>query len=148
MNSENTKMIIGIKATVMFELKYWSVVFERIDGKKFSVAKAIFGKEPTNPEIYEYVIDNFCNLNFSQPVEFNVVITRKNPKRLQREIKKEMEKIKDVTKKETYAQEVLRVEMEKNKIVKKKNDKAIQEQIKEQKYIQKLQKKKEKLKGH
>ncbi len=47
---------IKCKLTVYFENPFWVGVFEQICDNKLSVAKVIFGKEPKDYEIQEYVM--------------------------------------------------------------------------------------------
>lgn len=78
------------KLTVFFEEPFWVGVFERIENDKLSVAKVTFGAEPRDYEIEEYILKYYYKLRFS-PAVTNVVIDKKiNPKRMQRDIKKQM----------------------------------------------------------
>ena len=43
------------KLTVYFEEPFWVGVFERIEDGKLSVAKVIFGAEPKDYEVQEYI---------------------------------------------------------------------------------------------
>ncbi len=52
-----------IKATIFFEKKFWVGTFERIDKEGYALAKHIFGGEPTDPEIYEFVLNHYHELN-------------------------------------------------------------------------------------
>jgi hypothetical protein len=138
---------LSIKATVSWENKFWVAIFERVDGRRLSVARKIFPSEPSDPEIYDYVRNCFAKLNFSEPREFFLVIKRKNPKRLQREIGQEMKRLAQTTKKESYAQEMIRLEREKNKLVKKRQANEDKERVEELKFRQKQAKKKQKKRG-
>lgn len=94
-------------------------MFERIDKEGYSVARHIFGTEPSDPEIYEFVLSNFNHLKFGDAKEINVQIHRKNPKRVQREVRREMEKLKESTRPSTLAQDYLKEELDKKKKEKK-----------------------------
>ena len=85
----------------------------------YAVARKVFGTEPTDPELYEFVLTHYHKLKFTQPHEFKREIKRMNPKRMQREVRKEMQKAKTAKVTETYAQEVLKLELEKNKKIRK-----------------------------
>ena len=65
-------------------------VFERIEDGKLSVAKATFGAEPKDYEVQEYIQKYYFSLKFSPAVETIVKDIKRNPKRMQREAKKQM----------------------------------------------------------
>lgn len=140
--------MITVKATIFFEKRHWIAVFERTDKEGYAIAKHIFGKEPTDPEIYEFVLNHYDQLNYGSPKEFSLVIKRQNPKRVQREVRKEMEKIKQTTKPSTFAQNVMREDLEKGKKEKKKKKSFEKLAYKEEQFVSKQMKKKEKHRGH
>lgn len=140
--------MIQIKATIYFEKKFWVGSFERIDQTGYAVAKHIFGGEPTDPEVYQFVLENYQSLNFGPPKAFELEIKRKNPKRVQREVRKEMERVKQETRPSTFAEDYMREELERNKRVKKAKTKAQKEELIEKQFNLKQQKRKEKRKGH
>ena len=78
------------KLTVYFEEPFWVGVFERIEEGKLSVAKVIFGAEPKDYEVQEYIQQYYFSLKFSPAVETIVKDIKRNPKRMQREAKKQM----------------------------------------------------------
>ena len=77
-----------IKATVTIEKSNWVVFFERNNQNNYAVARVIFGDEPTEPELYEYITRGFYHLKFSQPKKRKLIFKNKNYKRIQREVKK------------------------------------------------------------
>ena len=77
------------KLTVYFEEPFWVGVFERIEDGKLSVAKVIFGAEPKDYEVQEYIQQYYFSLKFSPAVETVVKDIKRNPKRMQREAKKQ-----------------------------------------------------------
>lgn len=50
------------KLTVYFDEPFWVGVFEELDGKKLSVCKVVFGAEPTDAEIYAFILKKFQSL--------------------------------------------------------------------------------------
>jgi len=108
----------------------------------------IFGVEPADPEIYEFVLSHYQELKFGEPREFVLEIKRMNPKRVQREIRREMERIKETTKPSTFAQDCIREELEKKKVQKKQLSSAKIQARKKEQFVIKQRKKKEKKKGH
>lgn len=140
--------MIEIKATIFFENRYWVGSFERTDREGYAVARHIFGAEPTDPEVYDFVLNQYLELNFGAAQEFTLKIKRMNPKRVQKEIRKEMERFKEAARPSTFAQEYMREEMEKKKVERKRvssKDKALR---KEEQFSLKQQKRKEKHRGH
>lgn len=138
----------AIKVTVLLEKSLWVGVFERSDAEGFAVARAIFGAEPTDPELYDFVSQHYYELKFTQPQQdIKLIIKRKNPKRLQREVKREMQKLVAGVPM-TRAQEVLKLELEKNKKVKKSVSSAQKQAEQQHKFTLKQQKKKQKQRGH
>ena len=81
------------KLTVYFEEPFWVGVFERIEDGKLSVAKVIFGAEPKDYEVQEYIQKYYFSLKFSPAVESVVKDIKRNPKRMQREAKKQIERL-------------------------------------------------------
>ncbi|TAK76764.1 MAG: DUF2992 family protein [Gammaproteobacteria bacterium] len=136
-----------IKVTVLLENSFWVGLFERNDAEGYAAARKIFGGEPTDAELYDFVLTHFDELKFTAPQDFELVIKRKNPKRMQREVRREMEKAKKGLSSATHAQEVLRLELEKNKKLKKSISKAEKETQQEEKFRQKQEKRKKKHRG-
>ena len=86
-------------------------VFERIDKGMLSVAKVTFGTEPKDYEVQEFISKYYYGLHFSPAVETVVKETKKNPKRLQRDAKKQMQEVGIGTK----SQQALKLQQEQNK---------------------------------
>ena len=55
--------------TVYFEEPFWVGVFERIEDGKLSVAKVIFGAEPKDYEVQQYIQKYYASLKFSPAVD-------------------------------------------------------------------------------
>lgn len=131
--------------TVFYEGPFWVAVFERETDAGYSVGRHIFGGEPTDPEVYEFTLIGYNSVKFSRPsAEKEEVIKKKNPKRLQREARNEMEKGPNMSK----AYESIRLEMEKNKKERKSKGREKREEEERVKFEKKQLKKKQKLKGH
>lgn len=140
--------MVSIKATIFFDKKFWIGTFERTDKTGFAIARHIFGSEPTDPEVYEFILTNYQDLQFGSPKEFTLEIKRMNPKRVQREVRREMERIKESAKPSTFAQDYMREELEKNKLIKKQKNAAEKRLWQKEQFALKQLKKKEKLRGH
>ena len=60
------------KLTVFFEEPFWVGVFERVSEGNLSVCKVMFGAEPKDYEVYEFVLKNYYQLQFSPAVATDV----------------------------------------------------------------------------
>ena len=79
------------KLTVYFEEPFWVGVFERIENGRLTVAKVTFGADPKDYEIQKYIQRYYFSLKFSPAVDTVVKETKRNPKRIQREAKKQIQ---------------------------------------------------------
>lgn len=83
---------ISCSFTVFFEDPFWVGVFERrkaYQGEDLLTAcKITFGAQPTDPQVYEYLLEHYRDLKFSPPVLAKQQNLAKNPKRIQREIQR------------------------------------------------------------
>lgn len=131
------------KLSVFFDEPFWVGVFERIEDGKLSVAKVTIGAEPKDYEVYDFVLKHYYNLQFSPAVEVAVAEKHINPKRMQREIKKQMSNTGIGTK----SQQALKLQHEQYKTERKKKNRE-QKQAEEQRLFElRQQKKKEKHRG-
>ena len=78
------------KLTVFFEDPFWVGVFERVENDRLSACKITFGAEPRDCEVWAFVLKNYCRLRFSPAVEAAVRSMPANPKRMQREARKQI----------------------------------------------------------
>lgn len=60
------------KLTVFFDDPFWVGVFERIEENKLSVCRVVFGAEPKDYEVYDFILKNYSNLKFSSSIEVEV----------------------------------------------------------------------------
>jgi len=135
--------IVG-SLTVFFEEPFWVGVFEQIDQGELSVAKVVFGAEPKDYEIYDFLLKKYDTLAFStSKIQVEDQKATINPKRMQREISRQMEK-KGIG---TKAQQALKLEHEQNIIGRKKMNRLKTEEEKLRQFDLKQEKKKRKHKG-
>ena len=129
------------------ENAFWVGIFEREDASGYSTTRHVFGKEPTDPELYQFVSEHFYELNYTEPQkDIKLIIKRKNFKRMTREVRKEMSIVGGL--KITRSQEVLKDELEKNKKLKKTLSSEQKLLEKEKQFQLKQAKKKQKQRGH
>ncbi|MBC2580746.1 YjdF family protein [Clostridium sp. DJ247] len=141
-------MNTSIKLTVFFEGAFWVGVFEKTYEEKYEVSKVIFGSEPKDYDVFNFIIRSFYTLRFSNSLSLSEIPEVKekkiSPKRLQKEIKKETEN-KGIG---TKAQLAMKLQYETNKVERKKISKEKKEEEKERKFELRQQKKLMKHKGH
>ena len=132
------------KLTVYFEEPFWVGVFEHIEDGKLSVAKVIFGAEPKDYEVQEYIQKYYSDLKFSMAVDTTVKDISRNPKRMQRQARKQMLE-KGIG---TKSQQLLKLQHEQNKQERKERSHKKKETEEHIMFELKQQKKKERHKGH
>ena len=79
------------KLTVFFDPPFWVGVFERIENGKLTVSKVTFGAEPKDYEVYDFILHHYYELKFSPPISTDVKQVADNPKRRQRNARKQMQ---------------------------------------------------------
>ena len=131
------------KLTVLFEEPFWTGVFEKYEDGTLSAAKVVFGAEPKDREVLELILDKYFGLEFSPAVAAAVKETGRNPKRVQREIRKSLEHTGIGTK----SQQALKLQQEQNKQERKVKSRARKAAEAERLFELKQQKKKEKHRG-
>lgn len=133
------------KLTITFDEPFWVGIYEREHKGKYEVCKITFGSEPKDFEVYNFILKNYNKLRFSQPIK-TVCATEKriNPKRMQRQIKKNLQE----TGVGTKAQRALKLQHEQSKKERKSRSKSNKETDKILKFSKRQQKKKQKHRGH
>ena len=132
------------KLTVYFEEPFWVGVFERITGGKLSVCKVTFGAEPKDYDILDFVLRHYHDLKFSPAVEAGEKQTADNPKRRQRNARKQLQSTGIGTK----SQQALQLQREVMKTERRQVSREQREAQKQQQFEQRQKKRKEKHKGH
>ena len=133
------------KLTVCFEEPFWVGIFERTDGNRYSVCKVTFGAEPTDAQLYTFLLKYYGSLQFSKAEKIRRKMRADNPKRRQRETKKLLAGKTGVG---TKAQQALKKQYEESKTLQKRHKKEQKDAEKERQFAIKQQKKKAKHKGH
>ena len=131
------------RLTVFFEEPFWVGVFERISECRLSVCRIVFGAEPKDYEVYDFVLKNYYQLRFSPAVAADVREAGRNPKRIQREVRKQVQN----TGVGTKSQQALKLQQEQWKTERKTAGRKRREAEKERLFELKQQKKKEKHRG-
>ena len=123
---------VSDRVTVFFEDPFWVGVFECISEGKLSVCKVTFGAEPKDYQ-----------LRFSPAVATDVKETGRNPKRIQREVRKQVQNTGIGTK----SQQALKLQQEQLQTECKTVSREQREAEKQRQFKLKQQKRKEKHRG-
>ncbi|MBQ6510112.1 MAG: YjdF family protein [Flexilinea sp.] len=130
--------------TVYFEDPFWVGVFERIIDGKLSACKITFGAEPKDYDVWKFVLEHYYELEFSPSIKAEIRQTAENPKRRQRNIKKQLEQ----TGVGTKSQEALQMQREAMKTEKHRITREERDAEEQRRFELKQEKRKEKQKGH
>ena len=134
----------ALTLTVFFEEPFWVGVFERVSAGKLSVCKVTFGAEPKDYEVYDFILKRYDALKFSEALEMNVRRTADNPKRRQRNAKKQLRNTGIGTK----SQQALQKQREASKIERRRITKQERDTEKRRQRALKERQRKEKRRGH
>ncbi|MGW9165600.1 YjdF family protein [Priestia megaterium] len=133
--------------TIYHDGQFWVGIIEVVEDGKLRTFRYVFGTEPKDTEILDFIYYKLLNI-INQSVHSGIDVEGKsdkkiNPKRLQRQVAKQINKVGISTK----AQEAMKQEYEEKKKSKKKRAKQYREELKQKKYLMKKQKAKAKHKG-
>ena len=132
------------KLTVFYDDPFWVGVYERFSEGELEVCKITFGAEPKDSEVYEFFLNSFNKLRFSPSITVEGKSESDiNPKRLRREISKQLENHGVGTK----SQQALKLQQEAGKLARKENSKQRKEEEKQVNFELRQRKQKEKHKG-
>ena len=133
------------RLTVLFESPFWIGLYEREDAQQYEVCRIVFGAEPTDGEVYDFILKNWNSLRFGPAVPAEKTETRRlNPKRAQRQIRRETHPNSIGTK----AQQALQLQFEQNKRERQERSRKRRELEKERQFKLRRQKHKERHRGH
>ena len=138
------------RLTVFFEDPFWVGVFECVSDRHLSVCKVTFGAEPKECDVLEFVLDHYYELKFSPAVETEVKRGADNPKRRQRNVRKELQ-VSGIGTRSQQAfkvQQALDLQREEAKIERRRKSREQREAEKQRQFELKQQKRKEKHRGH
>ena len=78
--------------TLFHDGQFWVGLVEHIEDGKLGVAKIVFGAEPSDAEVLDFVVNRWENLSFYGNKEPDKPKVTKNPKRRMREAAKALSK--------------------------------------------------------
>ena len=123
------------RLTVFFEDPFWVGVFERISDGKLSACRVIFGAEPRDCEVWDFILKRYDGLKFSPTVAVEGRQTADHPKRRASGVG-------------TKSQQALQMQREERKTQRKQRGKERQNAEKQRRFDLKQQKRKAKRRGH
>lgn len=130
--------------TVYHDGQFWVGIVEHVEDGTLSAARIVFGAEPSNEEVLQFVIHKWQSLRFCGSVEEEGPKLSKNPKRRMREAARELSRRPCSTK----SQQALADAREARKDELKSANARLKREEQECRYEQKQAKKKQKRKGH
>ena len=132
------------RLTVFFEGPFWVGVFERISDGKLSACKVIFGAEPKDCEVWDFILKHYDGLRFSPAVAVEGRQAADHPRRRQRSAREQLRTPGIGTK----SQQALQMQREEMKTQRKRISKEQRENEKQRRFDLKQQKRKMKHRGH
>lgn len=134
---------VTVEFYVFFKEPFWIGILKRVSDGTLSVCKVTFGPEPKDYEVYEFLLKNYNNLRLSPAVDAAVKERPKNPKRMQREVRKQIQSVGIGTR----SQQALKLQYEQAKQDHKLFSREKREAEKQRQFELKQQKRKEKHRG-
>lgn len=134
---------VSVKLTVFFEDPFWVGVFELVSESQLSVCKLTFKGNPSDCEIYEYLLNHYAQFQFTSSVPVVEKNVNLNPKRKQREARKQMLKRGTGTK----SQQALKLQQESLKTERAAANREQKKAAEKRKFELKQQKRKERHRG-
>lgn len=136
--------MVSVTLTVFFEDPFWVGLFERVEHGALTVSRQVFGAQPSDREVYEWLAAVYPALRFSPPVEgASLRPAAANPKRRQRQAARMLGAAIG-----TKSQQALAAAREETKTERRARSRAEQEEEKQRRFDLRQQKRREKHKGH
>lgn len=136
-----------MKLTIFFNGQHWEGVVELAADDRFQAGRHIFGSEPQAADILEFVVNNQVLQVLAQSTaaigSSTAVLKRVNPKRMARQVSKEME----MRGGPTMAQEVIKQSFEQQQQAAKQQEKIDRGVQAEEKWLRSRQKAKARHRG-
>ncbi len=137
--------VFKARLSVYFEPPFWVALYQREEGDGCRVCRTVFGAEPRDQEVLDWLQAQFRELRFSPAVAGTPDPDRAvNPKRARREARKAVRPSAVGTK----AQQALQLQREQRKTERKAVSKERREAQRERKLALRQEKRREKHKGH
>ncbi|MGE6258267.1 YjdF family protein [Heyndrickxia sporothermodurans] len=133
--------------TIYFDGQFWVGIIETLENNKLKAYRYVFGNEPKDVEVLHFVHHQLQSVIWKHSqsgIDIETKLKQKvNPKRMQRQISKEMKKIGLTTK----AHEAIKQELVEKKQHQQAKERKHKEETIQRKYMLKKQKAKQKHRG-
>lgn len=131
--------------TIVFDDPFWVGIFERQDEQGYSAARFVFGAEPSDASVYQFILKDYYRLCFSAPQPaVPAASPMPNFKRRQREVRRQMLAQQPVG---TRAQNALQAEREAQAKQQKKQHSQVEDDRQNDLYQMRRERKKQKRRG-
>ena len=134
---------VSVTLEVFFEDPFWVGIVERVTDGMLDAAKVTFGPEPKKWQVWDFFLKNYGKLRFSPAVAACVKEKSANPKRKQREAKKQLEHAGMGTR----SQQALKLQQEQSKTERRVRSRLQREEEQQRRFELRQQKKREKHRG-
>jgi len=136
---------VSLTLTVYFDGQFYVGLFEQTEKGRLRVCRFVFGPEPKERELLDFLSSGWRRLAFSPAVAAECLSPRpKSPKRMQREAAHAL----TVPPSSTKSQQAQSLAHEQRALVRKENKRARKEAEKDEAFALRQQKRKEKHRGH
>lgn len=132
------------RLTVFFEDPFWVGVFDQEADGAIRAARVVFGAQPTDAEVFEFVLKHADRLRYGPPVEGMLSRETANPKKRRREAARETG-LRGIG---TRSQQALQLAREQNKLEKRESSRARRQAELARKFALRTEKRREKHRGH
>ncbi|MGN0302197.1 MAG: YjdF family protein [Anaerotardibacter sp.] len=143
-DQNSTETSISASLILFHDGQFWVGVAERVEDGRLSACRIVFGAEPSDEEIFQFVCRKWSSLPFQGNLEAEPPKTSKNPKRRMREAAKAVSQRGASTKSQQALSEAREAMKEESKA---KRTEAKRE-LERERFEQKQAKKKLKKRGH
>ena len=138
------KTTVSSTLTVCFDGQFWVGIVERVEDGALSSCRVVFGAEPSNEEVLDFVLREWVRLPLGPAVACEERAMARNPKRRARQAARELKKRGPSTK----AQVALAERREALAQESAARDKERREEERRRRFEQRQEKAKRKLRGH
>ncbi len=135
---------IKSRLTVFFEEPFWVGVFEQETDGVIRAARVVFGAQPTDAEVFEFVLRHADRLRYGPPVEGRLSRETANPKKRRREAARETGQCGIGTR----SQQALQLAREQNRLEKRESSRARHQAEQARRFALRTEKRREKHRGH
>lgn len=138
------KTTVSSTLTVCFDGQFWVGIVERVEDGALSSCRVVFGAEPSNEEVLDFVLRDWARLPFGPSVACEERAMARNPKRRQRQAARELKQRGPSTKAQVALAEQREALAQESAV----RNKECREEERRQRFEQRREKSKRKHRGH